>query len=130
MLAWKAWEFPHENHGILLRLHAPWFSRESMEFSPCFFHGFSMVFPCFQYQGWTKNLLSNAPWDFHVSVNFRSMFIGYNISRFNCTFKNSLNGIASCNGQNDIYNKLYKKYTKLIKHNLELIALIKNIKLF
>ena len=51
MLAWKAWEFPHENHGILLRLHAPWFSRESMEFSPCFFHGFSMVFPCFQYQG-------------------------------------------------------------------------------
>ena len=52
MLAWKAWEFPHENHGILLRLHAPWFSRESMEFSPCFFHGFSMVFPCFQYQGW------------------------------------------------------------------------------
>ena len=51
MLAWKAWEFPHENHGILLWLHAPWFSRESMEFSPCFFHGFSMVFPCFQYQG-------------------------------------------------------------------------------
>ena len=50
MLAWKAWEFSHENHGILLRLHAPWFSRESMEFSPCFFHGFSMVFPCFQYQ--------------------------------------------------------------------------------
>ena len=22
-----------------------------MEFSPCFFHAFSMVFPCFQYQG-------------------------------------------------------------------------------
>ena len=54
MLAWKAWEFPHENHGILLWLHAPWFSRESMEFSPCFFHGFSMVFPCFQYQGNTE----------------------------------------------------------------------------
>ena len=51
MLAWKAWNFPHENHGILFWLHAPWFSRESMEFSPCFFHGFSMVFPCFQFQG-------------------------------------------------------------------------------
>ena len=63
---------------------------------------------------WTKNLLSNAPWHFHVSVNFRSMFVSYNISHFNCTFKNSSNGIASCNGQNDIYNKLYiKKYTKL-----------------
>ena len=58
------------------------------------------------------------------------MFVSYNISHFNCTFKNSLNGIASCNGQKDIYNKLYKKYTKLIKHNVELIALIKNIKLF
>ena len=46
MLAWK---FPHGNHGILLWLHAPWFSRESMEFSPCFFHVFSMDFPCFQY---------------------------------------------------------------------------------
>ena len=48
----------------------------------------------------------------------------------NCTFKDSLNGIASCNGQNDIHNKLYKsilykKYMNLIKHNLELIALIK-----
>ena len=32
-------------------------------------------------------------------------------------FKNSLNGIASCNGQKDIHNELYKKYTKLIKHN-------------
>ena len=46
-----------------------------------------------------------------------------------------MNGIASCNGQKDIHNKLYKsilykKYTKLIKHNLELIALIKNIELF
>ena len=49
MLAWKAWEFPHENHGILLWLHAPWFSRESMEFFPCFFHGFSMVFPWFSH---------------------------------------------------------------------------------
>ena len=45
-------------------------------------------------------------------------------------FLNGLNGIASCNGQKDIYNKLYKKYAKLIKPNLELIALIKNIKLF
>ena len=50
-LAWKAWKFPHENHGILLWLHAPWISRDSMEFSPCFFHGFSMDFPCFQHQG-------------------------------------------------------------------------------
>ena len=46
-----------------------------------------------------------------------------------------MNGIASCNGQNDIHNKLYKSilyktYMNLIKHNLELIALIKNIKLF
>ena len=46
-----------------------------------------------------------------------------------------MNGIASCNGQNDIHNKLYKsilykKYMNLIKHNLELVALIKNIKLF
>ena len=58
------------------------------------------------------------------------MFVSYNISCFNSTFKNSLNGIASCSGQKDIYNKLYKNYTKLIKHNLELIALIKNINLF
>ena len=46
MLAWKAWEFPHENHGILLWLHAPWFSRESMEFPHAFsmvFHGFPML---------------------------------------------------------------------------------------
>ena len=65
-----------------------------------------------------------------MSVNFKSMFVSYNISRFNCTFKKSLNGIASCNGQKDIHNKLYKKDTKLIKHKLELIVLIKNIKLF
>ena len=58
------------------------------------------------------------------------MFVSYNISCFNCTFKNSLNGIASCNSQKDIYNKLYKKYTELIKHNLELIALIKILNYF
>ena len=58
------------------------------------------------------------------------MFFSYNISHFNCTFNNSLNGIASCNGQKDIYNKLYKKYTKLIKHNLESIALIKILNYF
>ena len=51
MLAWKAWKFSHENHGILLLLHAPCFSRESMEFFPCFSHGFSMVYLCFQYKG-------------------------------------------------------------------------------
>ena len=45
MLAWKAWKFPYENHGILLQLHAPWFSRESIEFPPCF----SMVFPWFSH---------------------------------------------------------------------------------
>ena len=56
--------------------------------------------------------------------------MSYNFSHFNCTFKNSLNGIAGCNGQKDIHNELHKKYTKLIKHDLELIALIKNIKLF
>ena len=43
-----------KNHGILLKLHAPWFSRESMEFP----HGFSMVFPCFQYQDLLKLHLS------------------------------------------------------------------------
>ena len=48
-IVWKEWEFPHENHGILLQLHAPWFSRESMEFFPCFFHGFSIVFPWFSH---------------------------------------------------------------------------------
>ena len=31
--------------------------------------------------------------------------------------------------KNDIHNKLYKKYTKLIKHNLKLIALMNNIEL-
>ena len=41
-----------------------------------------------------------------------------------------MNGIASCNGQKDIHNKLYKKYAKLIKHNLKWIGLMKNIKLF
>ena len=41
-----------------------------------------------------------------------------------------MNGIASCSGQKYIHNKPYKNYTKLIKHNLELIALIENIKLF
>ena len=38
-----AWKFPHENHGISLWLYAPWFSRESMEFSPCFFHAFPWI---------------------------------------------------------------------------------------
>ena len=45
MLAWNAWIFPHENHGILLFPHAPWFSRESVEFA----HAFSMVFPWFSH---------------------------------------------------------------------------------
>ena len=31
----------------------------------------------------------------------------------------------SCNDKKDTHNKLYKKYTKLMKHNLELIPLIK-----
>ena len=56
--------------------------------------------------------------------------LNYYFSWFSCTFKNSFNGIASCYGQKDIHNKLYKKYTKSIKHNLKLIALMNNIKLF
>ena len=41
MLSWKAWKYPHESPGFLLRLHAQWFSWESMDFP----HEFSVVFP-------------------------------------------------------------------------------------
>ena len=51
MLAWKAWKYHHENHGILFQLHALWFSRESMDFSHEFSMVFFMDFRRFQYQG-------------------------------------------------------------------------------
>ena len=44
MLAWKACKYSHENHGILLQLHAPRYSRESIDFSHEFFIT-GMVFP-------------------------------------------------------------------------------------
>ena len=40
---WKPWNFALAPCSMVFK--------GSMEFSPCFFHGFSTVFPCFQYQG-------------------------------------------------------------------------------
>ena len=39
----ESMELTHKNHRILLWLHAPWFSSESMELP----HAFEMVFPWF-----------------------------------------------------------------------------------